>query len=220
MRRGLAEWRERDGRARRSLAAYALAATEPFEGRAVVELQRALPMGATIFAGNSMPVRDADAFLASGGRPLTVVANRGANGIDGVVSSALGARRRRKRPGRPPHRRPLPLPRPERPLGGNTPRSRPDDRPAEQRRQRIFHYLPQAEHGQVFEEWFGTPSGIDFAAAASAYGASHRLIGDWDELRGELGGGGVRIAEIRTDRARNRELHEAAWAAANEAAWA
>ena len=218
----LAEWRERDGRARRSLAAYALAASEPFEGRAVVELQRALPAGATLFAGNSMPVRDADAFLASGGRPLTVVSNRGANGIDGVVSSALG----HAAAGTGPvalligdlslfhdlnglwagTRHGLDLTIVLLNNGGSA----------------IFHYLPQAEHGQVFEEWFGTPSGIDFAAAASAYGVSHRLIGDWDELRGELtgGGGGVRIAEIRTDRARNRELHEQAWAAANEAAWA
>ena len=218
----LAQWRERDGRARRSLAAYALAATEPFEGRAAVELQRALPAGAALFAGNSMPVRDADAFLASGGRPLTVVSNRGANGIDGVVSSALGHAAAGSGPvalligdlslfhdlnglwaGT---RHGLDLTIVLLNNGGSA----------------IFHYLPQAEHGQVFEEWFGTPSGIDFAAAASAYGASHRLIGDWDEMRGELtaSGGGVRIAEIRTDRARNRELHEAAWAAANEAAWA
>lgn len=216
----LAQWRERDGRARRSLAAYALAATELFEGRAAIELQRALPMGATLFAGNSMPVRDADAFLASGARSLTVVSNRGANGIDGVVSSALG----HAAAGTGPvalligdlslfhdlnglwagTRHGLDLTIVLLNNGGSA----------------IFHYLPQAEHGRVFEEWFGTPSGIDFAAAARAYGVSHRLIGDWDELRGELGGGGVRIAEIRTDRARNRELHEAAWAAANEAAWA
>ena len=86
----LAQWRERDARAREALAGYALSAPEPFEGCAVVELQRALPAGATLFAGNSMPVRDIDAFLTSDSKPLSVVSNRGANGIDGVVSSALG----------------------------------------------------------------------------------------------------------------------------------
>ena len=87
----LSQWRERDARAREALAGYALAALEPFEGRAVVELQRALPAGATLFAGNSMPVRDVDAFLAGDSRSRSAVAsNRGANGIDGVVSSALG----------------------------------------------------------------------------------------------------------------------------------
>ena len=85
----------------------------------------------------------------------------------------------------------------------------------------IFHYLPQAAHGHVFEEWFGTPSDVDFAAAARAYGASHRVLDDWGELDGALAGPGqgVRIVEFRTDRVRNHELHEEAWARASEAAW-
>ena len=86
----------------------------------------------------------------------------------------------------------------------------------------IFHYLPQAAHEHVFEEWFATPSDIDFAAAAQAYGASHSLLADWGELAGALAppGGGVRIIEVRTDRVRNLEMHEVAWATAREAAWA
>ena len=218
----LAHWRERDARARRALGGYARAAPEPFEGRAVVELQRALPAGATLFAGNSMPVRDVDAFLASDDKPLSVVSNRGANGIDGVVSSALG----HAAAGVGPvalligdlslfHdlnglwagvRHGLDLTVVAINNGGSA----------------IFHYLPQAEHGHVFEEWFGTPSDVDFAAAARAYGASHCLLGDWAELEGALAGPGqgVRIVEIRTDRARNYELHAEAWAQAQEAAWA
>ena len=218
----LAQWRERDARARRALGGYARAAPEPFEGRAVVELQRALPAGATLFAGNSMPVRDVDAFLASDDKPLSVVSNRGANGIDGVVSSALG----HAAAGVGPvalligdlslfHdlnglwagvRHGLDLTVVAINNGGSA----------------IFHYLPQAAHGHVFEEWFGTPSDVDFAAAARAYGASHCLLGDWAELEGALAGPGqgVRIVEIRTDRARNYELHEEAWAKASEVAWA
>ena len=218
----LAHWRERDARARRALGEYARAAPEPFEGRAVVELQRALPAGATLFAGNSMPVRDVDAFLTSDSKPLSVVSNRGANGIDGVVSSALGHAAARTGPvalligdlslfhdlnglwaG---VRHGVDLTVVAINNGGSA----------------IFHYLPQAAHGHVFEEWFGTPSDVDFAAAARAYGASHCLLGDWAELEGALAGPGqgVRIVEIRTDRARNYELHEEAWAKASEAAWA
>ena len=217
----LSQWRERDARAREALAAYALAAREPFEGRAVVELQRALLAGATLFAGNSMPVRDVDAFLTSDSKPLSVVSNRGANGIDGVVSSALGHAAAGVGPvallvgdlslfhdlnglwAGVRHGLDLTVVVPNN--GGSA----------------IFHYLPQAAHGDVFEEWFGTPSDVDFAAAARAYGASHCLLGDWEGLEGVLAGPGqgVRIVEVRTDRARNRELHEEAWLNAREAAW-
>ncbi|MCY4391959.1 MAG: 2-succinyl-5-enolpyruvyl-6-hydroxy-3-cyclohexene-1-carboxylic-acid synthase [Chloroflexi bacterium] len=217
----LAQWRDRDARARAALSDYALAATEPFEGRAVVELQRALPAGATIFAGSSMPVRDVDAFLAGDAKPLAVASNRGANGIDGVVSSALGHAAAGAGPvalligdlslfhdlnglwAAARHGLDLTV------LLVNNAGSA------------IFHYLPQAAHGHVFEEWFGTPSDVDFAAAAKAYGASHRVLDDWEELDGALAGEGqgVCIVEFRTDRVRNHELHEEAWARASEAAW-
>ncbi len=218
----LADWRERDACARRALGEYALAVRESFEGRAVVELQRALPAGATLFAGNSMPVRDVDTFLAGAAKPLSVVANRGANGIDGVVSAALGHAAAGQGPvalligdlslfhdlnglwagGH--HALDLTIV-----LLNNSGSA-------------IFHYLPQVEHEHVFEEWFATPSGLDFAAAARSHGAGHRLLTNWAELDDALAGRpgqGVRIVEVRTDRARNRELHHEAWAAACEAAW-
>ena len=218
----LEEWRGRDGRAREALSAYARAARDPFEGRVVVELQGALPAGATIFAGNSMPVRDVDSFLASDGKPLVVASNRGANGIDGVVSSALGHAAAGDGPvalligdvslfhdlnglwaGM---RHGIDLTVVLINNGGSA----------------IFHYLPQAAHEHVFEEWFATPSDIDFAAAARAYGAGHCVLDDWGELEGAFAdsGQGVRIVEVRTDRARNLEMHREAWARANEAGWA
>src|SRR5690606_35809550 len=66
-------------------------AGEPFEGAVFDELGRALPEGTILWVGSSMPVRDLDLFLAGGPGRIRCLANRGANGIDGVVSSALGA---------------------------------------------------------------------------------------------------------------------------------
>ena len=63
----------------------------PFEGRAVAEVASLLPEGATLVVGNSMPIRDVDAFVRGDQRRLRIVSNRGANGIDGVVSSAPSA---------------------------------------------------------------------------------------------------------------------------------
>jgi 2-succinyl-5-enolpyruvyl-6-hydroxy-3-cyclohexene-1-carboxylate synthase len=64
--------------------------TEPFEGRVFSEVQHIVPDGAALYVGNSMPVRDMDTFWRSDERRIRALGNRGANGIDGLVSSALG----------------------------------------------------------------------------------------------------------------------------------
>src|SRR5690606_25145371 len=60
-----------------------------FEGGVFVHLAELLPPGTALFVGNSMPVRDLDTFFPALDRALRFMANRGANGIDGVVSTAL-----------------------------------------------------------------------------------------------------------------------------------
>jgi 2-succinyl-5-enolpyruvyl-6-hydroxy-3-cyclohexene-1-carboxylate synthase len=83
----LAEWRRAD-----ELVPEALAAVpDPFEPHAWNAVAEAAPEGSTLWVASSMPIRDVETFLPSTSKPLRVLANRGANGIDGTASSALGA---------------------------------------------------------------------------------------------------------------------------------
>ena len=84
----------------------------------------------------------------------------------------------------------------------------------------IFSYLPQAEHNTVFEEWFATPPGLDPELATRLYGGHHTLARDWDTFRAAVSGRtGLNVVEVRTDRARNVSMHREAWAAVAANAW-
>jgi 2-succinyl-5-enolpyruvyl-6-hydroxy-3-cyclohexene-1-carboxylate synthase len=62
----------------------------PPEAAILADLVQRLPAQSRVFAGNSMVIRDCDSFLPGGGTPLALLANRGASGIDGNVSTVLG----------------------------------------------------------------------------------------------------------------------------------
>jgi 2-succinyl-5-enolpyruvyl-6-hydroxy-3-cyclohexene-1-carboxylate synthase len=216
----LTTWRRVNDAAGAALVAHGTALEEAFEGRALAEIAALVPTGGTLFVSSSMPVRDLDAFAAGDGRELRVLANRGANGIDGVVSTALGtAAVARKGSGAP-----LVLVVGDLAFyhdmngllaaklyaldatiivlnndGGG-----------------IFSFLPQAAHPEHFEQLFGTPHGLEFAPVAALYGARYCRAETWDALRAGVTAGvagrGVHIIEMRTDRARNVTLHRDAWA--------
>jgi 2-succinyl-5-enolpyruvyl-6-hydroxy-3-cyclohexene-1-carboxylate synthase len=83
----LGSWRRAD-----ELVAPALEATpEPFEPRVWNAAVEAAPEGSVAWVASSMPIRDVETFAPCSGRQLRFLSNRGANGIDGTVSSALGA---------------------------------------------------------------------------------------------------------------------------------
>lgn len=91
-------WVSRDARARRAIEAQ----LEPHalgEGAVARELVRALPHGGSLSVGNSLPIRTLDRFVPGNDLELDVLCQRGANGIDGLVSGAIGASLATSRPG-------------------------------------------------------------------------------------------------------------------------
>ena len=190
---------------------------EPFEGAPFPALAAALPDGATLWAGNSMPVRDMDGWLPSTERAITVRSNRGANGIDGVVSTALGSAAVATGPvalvvgdlsflhdlnalvAAKLHGLSATIVLVNNDGGG------------------IFSFLPQGTASipgaglpERYEELFGTPHGIDVGPIVTALGGEHEIIGAGGltaALERSIGRPGVQVLELRTDRARNVALH-------------
>jgi 2-succinyl-5-enolpyruvyl-6-hydroxy-3-cyclohexene-1-carboxylate synthase len=189
------------------------------EPAVAVTLMDAVPPGGLVVCGSSKPVRDL--FLAGPKPGVTVLANRGVAGIDGTVSSAVGAALAHSAHSGPAYAL----------LGDLTflhdanglvigpGEPRPDltivvvnnDGGA------IFGVLEQGapEHAEAFERVFGTPHGVDLAALCAATGTPHRLVASPDELQKAMTTpDGIRVVEVRTDRQEAADLDAAITAAA------
>ena len=211
-------WTDANATARSALREASGAIDEPFEGQVVHDLAASLPDGATLVAGNSMPVRDIDSFFASTDRRVRLVGTRGASGIDGVVSTAVGAAAAGTGPvalmigdlsflhdlnGLWPLRRyglDLTVVLVNNNGGG------------------IFSFLPQRQATPSrFDEWWGTPHGLDLAPAVALHGGRHTVIAGDEATRASeaiadaLGRPGLDVIEVRTDRERNVALHRQVW---------
>jgi 2-succinyl-5-enolpyruvyl-6-hydroxy-3-cyclohexene-1-carboxylate synthase len=184
--------------------ARALLPGVPREAAAVVAACAALPAQGALFLSSSMPIRWAEMAVPKLASGVEVYVNRGANGIDGILSTAIGAAKGSGAPlllvtgdlaflhdagGLRAARElatPLAILLLENDGGG------------------IFSHLPVARHEDVFESLFGTPHGCDLAGVSRTAGIEHRVAVTLDEvnaLAGEtLSGGGVRVIEWRSDR--------------------
>jgi 2-succinyl-5-enolpyruvyl-6-hydroxy-3-cyclohexene-1-carboxylate synthase len=213
-------WRRLASAARNAMHDYLARLGEPFEGAVFADLAELLPDRALLYVGNSMPMRDVDTFFPARPRFIRFLGNRGASGIDGVISSALGAAAVSDGP--------VVL------VVGDLSfyhdmngllAARLYDLSAtivlvNNDGGGIFSFLPQAADREHFELLFGTPHGLDFRHAVRMYGGTHVLAGDSrtfrDAVQDALEGGGLRVVEVRTERERNVALHRAAWEAVTE----
>jgi 2-succinyl-5-enolpyruvyl-6-hydroxy-3-cyclohexene-1-carboxylate synthase len=187
-------------------------ASEPAIARA---LAAGLPAGATLVVGSSMPIRDLD-LVAVPRADVRVLANRGASGIDGVVSTALGAA--------------LASDGPTVALVGDL--TLLHDAGAWLLREDpagaqgdlvvvvvdndgggIFSFLPQRTHVAAFERLFATPHGIDLAHLAALHHLGYAVPATIGEVaaavRAGIDAGGRHLVHVRTDRAANVDLHAA-----------
>jgi 2-succinyl-5-enolpyruvyl-6-hydroxy-3-cyclohexene-1-carboxylate synthase len=159
-----------------------------------------------VFAASSMPVRDLEAFLPADRRAVRFLSNRGANGIDGLVSTAAGIAAGGTRTWAVLGDLAL-----AHDIGGLAAgREAPSLRliVIDNGGGGIFHFLPQAEAmpEPEFEALMGTPSGLDPARAAALYGLDAAVAGNPAELERALEGDAP-VVVLRTDRRRNREAH-------------
>ena len=186
------------------------------EGRVFFELNKILPNNAVLFAGNSMPIRDLDTFFFCNDKNIRIMANRGANGIDGVVSTALGASTAPD---------PLILV-----IGDLSFYHDLNGLLAAKLHQLnitiilinndgggIFSFLPQAGLPRHFETLFGTPIGLDFKPVVEMYRGNFTRIESWTGFRKALQegltAGGLHVVEICTKREENVRLHRDLWKA-------
>jgi 2-succinyl-5-enolpyruvyl-6-hydroxy-3-cyclohexene-1-carboxylate synthase len=232
------EWRRADAAARKAVDALLDAEPGLSEPRLARDLAAALPDGALLWAASSMPIRDLDQQLAP--RPgLRVLASRGASGIDGTTSAAIGAALAHQAAGGGPAVAligDLALLHDSAGLFIGPDEPRPDlclvvvnnDGGG------IFSTLEQASFPGSFERVFGTPHGADVGHLAAAAGLPYQritqvtqLVGQpvsqlatqpAGELAGALAGSGLRVVELQTSRTeaaeRRKRLQQAATAAA------
>ncbi len=207
----LDRWRAADALARRAIDELLDGMEEPFEGRVARDLVAALPAGATLLVGSSMPVRDVDAFAAPR-EGLRLLANRGASGIDGLVATTLGAAAAGEGPTAALlgdlaflHDATSVLGAARRPRGAALVVCDNDGGG-------IFSFLPQAGlPARYFEPLFATPHGLDLADLAAAARLPCQRVTKASELvpalRRALAGGRTKVLLVASDRDANLHRH-------------
>jgi 2-succinyl-5-enolpyruvyl-6-hydroxy-3-cyclohexene-1-carboxylate synthase len=185
-----------------------------WEGTIYQTLSDHLPLGTCLYVANSMPTRDLDTFFHSH-QHIKVLANKGANGIDGTISSALGAA--------------FHAPDPTVLICGDIAFYHDLNSLFTAHKYQIkltilllnnngggiFHYLAITQHDPPFTEFFSTPHNLDFAQLVSAFGCAYRLITNSLELKQEMElipyQTGTKVLEIKIDPHHSCTLHHQLW---------
>ncbi len=165
---------------------YIFNAKFPFEGRIIPEIIKTIPHNSNLFVSNSMPVRDLDFFASPNRKKINIYSNRGASGIDGIISTAAGVAVKSKTPTYlvigdlaflhdsngmnilQNQKIPLHIILIDNNGGG------------------IFGMLPIAESKKYFQEYFKTPQSVDFSMLVKAHGGKYYEIKSWKGLKNKL----------------------------------
>jgi 2-succinyl-5-enolpyruvyl-6-hydroxy-3-cyclohexene-1-carboxylate synthase len=178
-----------------------------FEGKAARVLSRALPAGTPVFVASGMPVRDVEYFWRAGGGQ-EIYFNRGANGIDGTLSTALGVAHAGRRPAVL-YTGDLALLHDQNGFLAAKELSEHASLTVvliNNDGSGIFEHLPIAKFDPPFERYFATPQGVDFEKLADLHGIEYMNPQTWaqfEEAVRVLPTGGLRLVEVRTDRKRD-----------------
>lgn len=211
----LQQWQTAETQARQFLDTELAAISDLQAPKLAWLMPQVLPEGTPIFIANSMPVRDLEWFWPLGDRRLRPFFNRGANGIDGILSTALGIAHDAHQASilvtgdlallhdangfllRHQFQGHLTIVVINNNGGG------------------IFEMLPIAEFDPPFEAFFATPQGVGFTQLCAAYQVPYHRIQDWRDLQQQLtdlSSVGIRVLEIPTDRKREAQWRQGCFA--------
>jgi 2-succinyl-5-enolpyruvyl-6-hydroxy-3-cyclohexene-1-carboxylate synthase len=215
------EWVDAGRKASVAIAG-SLVSTPVYEGHIVRALGARLPEAAQVFVGSSMPIRATDSFWPYAKAQQIFYANRGASGIDGLVSTGLG----------------IAAAAPTTPtvlllgdlslyhdMNGLWALKRHGIRATvvvcDNNGGGVFNFLPQAQHTDVFEEIFATPLGLDFSQVARLYGLVYSPVTDRSGLEpaiaDALGAQTSTMVVVRYKREDSVNGHRLVWEAAASA---
>ena len=195
-------WHNTETKTRQAIDQKMAAINNIIEPKVSWLLSQILPAGTPIFISNSMPVRDVEFFWKPNNLQIKPYVNRGANGIDGTLSTALGVA----------HRNQSSIM-----LTGDLALLHDTNGFLIKNKfvghltiilinnngGGIFEMLPVAKFDPPFEEFFATPQHINFANLCATYGVEHEIIDDWELLKEKLSflpNNGIRVLELLTNR--------------------
>jgi len=190
-------------------------ASFPFEGRIIGEITSMLPNNSMLMISNSMPVRDIDYFAVKSDKNICVFNNRGASGIDGITSTALGIQAHSQKPTilitgdlafyydlnglltSLKYKIPLVVILINNNGGG------------------IFQMLPVSNYKKVFNDYFITPHNLNFSSIVKSYGGNFKNITDWKHLRTEFKSAirqqKLTVLQVKTNSKQSADLRKKYW---------